>query len=544
MRLRMACALPLLGLLWAPSALAARNASQQGDLVVTEVMTSPENGIPNYAGQWFEIRNVADELLFIEGLTIQDGSGTQVINLPTGSGLQLAVGDHLVFGVSDNDSDSGAADFNGGIPVDVTYSFFSDMEMDPSADALVIRHTASGTVLDEVRWTTEWSLPEGASLQAGPQALFEWPNDLPYNWCASAKYIPPNGLKGTPGEDNEPCAGAGDDADGDGYSESQGDCDDTDPYVNPAAIDGAGDAIITKGTVDTSDDVVFFFGETNDDADCDGVRDSGLTDDDVDGYAEVDGDCDDDYFYVNPGVNEGKNADDVDDDCNCWIDDVDQDGDTFTTLDGATYSLLGLVEPFCQTEAGSDCLDYSDDITVTGNPKEINPDGIEVPYDGIDQDCDGFDECDVDQDTYDAIECGGLDCDDTNPNIRPGIPDAEATADGIDNDCDGVVDSPDRDGDGFGANDGDCDDEDVDVNPAVEERCDDGVDNNCDGWVNEGCAYPAATATLGGGSVVPWGCSAASGAVSNGLGGAGQAGGAVAVLAMLAMIGLRRREEA
>ncbi len=528
MRLRLAWSLPILGLLWAPNALAARGASQQGDLVITEVMTSPENGVPNYAGQWFEIRNVADELLFLEGLTIENATGTEVITLPAGSGLQLAVGDHLVFGVSSNDSDSGAADFNGGIPVDITYSFFTEMNLDPSADALIIKHTASGTVLDAVNWTTEWSLPEGASLQAGPHALYEWPNDLAYNWCASAKYIAPLGLKGTPGEDNEPCAGAGDDADGDGYSESQGDCDDTDAYVNPGTIDGAGAYPI--------DGVDFIFGAANDDADCDGHRDSGLTDDDVDGWAEVDGDCDDDYFYVNPGVNEGKNADGVDDDCNCWIDDVDQDGDGFTTLVGASYSLIGLVEPFCQTDAETDCLDESDDITVTGNPKLINPDATEVPYDGIDQDCDGFDECDVDGDSYDAEECGGLDCDDSNPEIRPGIPDADAAADGVDNDCDGIVDSPDRDGDGFGINDGDCDDEDVDVNPAVEERCDDGVDNNCDGWVNENCAYPAATATLSGGSLIPWGCSAASGAL-------GGTSGAVAVLAMLAMIALRRREE-
>ena len=104
MRFRAAWSLPLLGLLWAPNTLAARNASQQGDLVITEMMTSPENGIPDYSGQWFEVRNVANELLFVEGLTIENADGTQVITVPTGSGLQLAVGDHLVFGVSANDS--------------------------------------------------------------------------------------------------------------------------------------------------------------------------------------------------------------------------------------------------------------------------------------------------------------------------------------------------------------------------------------------------------------------------------------------------------
>lgn len=189
MRLRRAWVLPLLGLMWAPDALAARGATQQGDLVITEVMTTPESGIPNYAGQWFEIRNVADELL--EGLRIQNGDGTEVIALPIGTGLQLAVGDHLVFGVSDNDSDEAAADFNGGIPVHITYSFFSEMALDPAADSLIIEHIPSSTILESMSWTTEWSLPEGASLQVWPQALYEWPNDLAHNWCASAKYIPP-----------------------------------------------------------------------------------------------------------------------------------------------------------------------------------------------------------------------------------------------------------------------------------------------------------------------------------------------------------------
>ncbi len=62
----------------------------------------------------------------------------------------------------------------------------------------------------------------------------------------------------------------------------------------------------------------------------------------------------------------------------------------------------------------------------------------EVPYDGIDQDCDGSDLTDVDEDGFDAVEVGGPDCRDGNPDIHPDAP--ELCAFGADEDCDGVID--------------------------------------------------------------------------------------------------------
>ena len=99
------------------------------------------------------------------------------------------------------------------------------------------------------------------------------------------------------------------------------------------------------------------------------------------------------------------------------------------------------------------------------------------------------------------------DCDDTNPDINPGVlegPDGDPTCgDTLDNDCDddtdlddlGCVPCVDTDGDGYGADasgnctypEADCDDTNPDANPGATEgpfddpTCSDGFDNDCDG---------------------------------------------------------------
>jgi hypothetical protein len=62
----------------------------------------------------------------------------------------------------------------------------------------------------------------------------------------------------------------------------------------------------------------------------------------------------------------------------------------------------------------SDCNDFN---------ATINPAADEIPYDGVDQDCDGFDLTDVDEDNYNSIVIGGLDCNDFNGTINPDNPD-------------------------------------------------------------------------------------------------------------------------
>ncbi len=94
-----------------------------------------------------------------------------------------------------------------------------------------------------------------------------------------------------------------------------------------------------------------------------------------------------------------------------------------------------------------------------------------------------------------------LDCNDSSPNVNPGLTEGyagdPACSDGLDNDCDGNVDlddpgcipCEDNDGDGYGdpASESctypgmDCNDSDADVNTGVTETCGNGIDDNCNG---------------------------------------------------------------
>lgn len=213
---RMHLALPLgAALMWSADASAQDfDPDAAGDIVVTEFMSEPQKGIPDYYGEWFEVTNASDKLKDLNGLVIQDSSGSEVIAVvePSTGALRILPGESLVFGVSDVMT-QGDAGYNGNIPVDYLYDF-QDFQLDRSADSIVL--VWGGDVIDELVWTSAWGASQTASFQVGPHSYLEWSNDLVVNWCDADAYIAPSGIYGTPGETNDVCNGAGTDDDGDG----------------------------------------------------------------------------------------------------------------------------------------------------------------------------------------------------------------------------------------------------------------------------------------------------------------------------------------
>lgn len=101
----------------------------------------------------------------------------------------------------------------------------------------------------------------------------------------------------------------------------------------------------------------------------------------------------------------------------------------------------------------------------------VNPGAVDIPRDGVDQDCDGKDAIsDEDGDGFFAD-----DCDDLDPAVHP---DAEDVwYDGVDSNCD-RADDFDQDGDRFPV-ERDCDDTQAAISPGAVEVWGDGVDSDC-----------------------------------------------------------------
>ena len=310
-----------------------------------------------------------------------------------------------------------------------------------------------------------------------------------------------------------------------GYVSNDGDCDDTNAAISPAAlelcdgIDNDCDATSDEEPVDGS--------TWHLDSDSDGFGGQLLTEvacSAPTGYVDNDQDCDDLDPLTAPNIVETCDGEDQDCDgqvdeeasnATTWYLDADQDnhGGTFLTQVACT-------QPSGYVATDGDCNDLS----------PLSYPGAAELCDGADNDCNTLIDDGVGVSWFEDVDGDGFgvatstqvsctapsgysdsdgDCNDGDPAVHPGAPEL---CDGVDRNCDGTAGTTtwylDTDGDGYGdagstvtacaspqgysSNSTDCDDAVPSTNPGSFEVCD-GVDNNCDTLVDDGSALNSVT---------------------------------------------------
>ena len=249
------------------------------------------------------------------------------------------------------------------------------------------------------------------------------------------------------------CCAARSDSDQDGFGVLQGDCDDHDDTVHPAAPEQC------NGVDDDCD------GEVDDDAaggewyyvdsDADGFGMSAYSIQhcgELEGWSLERGDCDDGDPTVNAGADEICN--DVDDDCDgrvdenavdatVWYRDLDDDGwgaeeTAWSGCEGPSGWVVAAgdcddEDPGVHPDASESCWTDGDD-DCSGSTNDPDAEGCEEWYQDADGDGwagDGACLCEAEDPwLYDSSE----DCDDADPAVHPGAAEVD---DLVDDDCDG-----------------------------------------------------------------------------------------------------------
>ena len=142
------------------------------------------------------------------------------------------------------------------------------------------------------------------------------------------------------------------DHDGDGFTENQGDCNDADALINPAAIELEDDGI-----------------DNNCDGQIDEVVDQNEIDNDNDGFTENQGDCDDSNSNINP--NSLEIQDGLDNNCDGSIDEIpleelDSLNNLLFQIESGEVQLITLGELKSQFISGNDAELITSDIAVKG----------------------------------------------------------------------------------------------------------------------------------------------------------------------------------
>lgn len=188
-------------------------------LALTEVMADPSKVEPSL-GQWFEVINLGESDLNVAGWEFKNAAG---LSFTVAEGTVVQPGARVVFGASTD------LTVNGGAPVSSAWTSSFHLE---KLDKLVL------TVDGQERWSVDWSGDDyphqsGASMSLDGSFLFDRPS-TGADWCLANTTYGAGDL-GTPAVLNDSCGFS--DFDGDGYTSSQGDCDDQRSDAYPGATE-------------------------------------------------------------------------------------------------------------------------------------------------------------------------------------------------------------------------------------------------------------------------------------------------------------------
>ncbi len=425
----------------------------ESGVIFSEIMYKPASEFSSELASWFEIFNPTDEHILLSELVITSGISTvdQEMTWAMPSG-ELAPGAFLTVGASH------LYQLNGGVQIDLCFGG-GLLQIDPSGGRLEIYH--NDILQDRLDYGgNDWAIvPYGHSASLEPNAATAILNDDPGAWCASGilQFGSPDGeISGffSPSAWGEYC-----DSDGDGYSESDLDCDDSDPQTNPGISEKC----------------------NGKDDNCDGT---------VDGEDEL------------------KNE------MNCYFEGVCEGVVAFCS-DGGEW-LCPYPDSYEEEEQTCDGQDNDCDGTV--DEGLLNNCGLcaesELDLcDGVDNDCDGTTDEDAGMDELETCSypetgvCLGLGghCEGSNGwqcEVPEGYEEIETVCDQLDNDCDGEVDEGHGIGEPCVGGEGACEQVgqrvcaedglssvcDVEAWLVGMELCGDNIDNDCNGETDEG--YP------------------------------------------------------
>lgn len=160
-----------------------------GDMIFTEVMYNPGDGLSDQSGEWFEMYNGSGRPLWLGECQLSDGSGVTQLRA-----VYASVDTYVVFA---RELDS---DLNGGLQTDVTFDF----SLNNNGDLIELR--CGDLVIDDFTYGADFPDAAQTSLNLDLTAYDSVQNDDPASWCLSTSlYLDEPEHFGTPGLANITC---------------------------------------------------------------------------------------------------------------------------------------------------------------------------------------------------------------------------------------------------------------------------------------------------------------------------------------------------